>query len=129
MSNEKAKKPHNYSVGKDAKKEKKPRIYLSGPITGIPNYKKDFELVRLDLEGMGYKNIVNPAELDEVITNGSYEEYMKICLALLDMCDMVVLLPGWEKSAGANREYGYAIARNKAVLEWKDVSVSKGEDN
>lgn len=96
------------------------RIYLSGPITGITNYKKDFEVIKIMLMQRGHKNIVNPAELDGVIINGEYEEYMKMCFALIDMCDVVVLLPGWEKSAGANRELGYAIGQGKRVFVWNE---------
>ena len=111
MKHEKEQKPHKDSLEQ--------RIYLSGPITGIPNYKKDFEIVKLDLESQGYKKIINPAELDEVINNGDYEEYMKICIALIDMSDLVMLIPGWEKSAGANREMGYALGKDIAVTTYE----------
>lgn len=65
---------------------------------------------------MGYVNVINPAELDEVIANGSYEEYMKICIALMDLCDVIVMIPGWEKSVGANRELGYAMGKEKRIF-------------
>lgn len=110
---------------KGAKKFK--RIYLSGAITGVPNYKNDFEMVKLDLEAKGYKNIINPAELDNVIINGDYEEYMQICLALIDMCSIVILIPGWEKSAGANREMGYALGKNKTVVTYEDLMIESAE--
>lgn len=96
------------------------RIYLSGPITGVPNYKKDFEVVKIRLTQKGHCNIVNPAELDGVISNGEYEEYMNMCFALMDMCDVIVLLPGWEKSSGANRELGYAIGKSKRIFIWDE---------
>lgn len=86
------------------------RIYLSGPITGIADYHQRFEWAKSRLEAAGHYDIVNPAELDKVIQRGSYEEYMKICLMLIDGCTDMVMLPGWESSLGANREYGYAKA-------------------
>lgn len=97
------------------------RIYLSGPITGIADYHQRFEKAKVELVAAGYKNIVNPAELDGVINEGKYEEYMSLCMSLLDMCDVVVMLPGWKESFGANREYGYALAKNKLIFELEDM--------
>lgn len=97
------------------------RIYLSGPITGIADYHQRFEKAKVELVAAGYKNIANPAELDGVINEGKYDEYMSICMSLLDMCDVVVMLPGWKESFGANREYGYALAKNKMIFELEDM--------
>ncbi len=97
------------------------RIYLSGPITGIADYHQRFEKAKVELVAAGYKNIANPAELDGVINEGKYEEYMSLCMNLLDMCDVVVMLPGWKESFGANREYGYALAKNKLIFELEDM--------
>lgn len=97
------------------------RIYLSGPITGIADYKQRFEKAKVELVAAGYNNIANPAELDGVINEGKYEEYMSLCMNLLDMCDVVVMLPGWKESFGANREYGYALAKNKLIFELEDM--------
>ena len=97
------------------------RIQLSGPITGIADYHQRFEKAKVELVAAGYKNIANPAELDGVINEGKYEEYMSLCMSLLDMCDVVVMLPGWKESLGANREYGYALAKNKMIFELEDM--------
>ena len=97
------------------------RIYLSGPITGIADYHQRFEKAKVELVAAGYKNIANPAELDGVINEGKYDEYMSLCMNLLDMCDVVVMLPGWKESFGANREYGYALAKNKLIFELEDM--------
>ena len=97
------------------------RIYLSGPITGIADYHQRFEKAKVELVAAGYKNIANPAELDGVINEAKYEEYMSLCMSLLDMCDVVVMLPGWKESFGANREYGYALAKNKLIFELEDM--------
>ena len=97
------------------------RIYLSGPITGIADYHQRFEKAKVELVAAGYNNIANPAELDGVINEGKYDEYMSLCMSLLDMCDVVVMLPGWKESFGANREYGYALAKNKLIFELEDM--------
>ena len=96
-----------------------PRIYLSGAITGVQDYKRDFDSVESNLNDLGMDRIINPAWLDMVIEKGDYEEYMKACLNLVDMCDIVIMLPGWEKSAGANREMGYALGKGKVVIDWE----------
>lgn len=98
--------------------EIKNRVYLSGPITGVPNYKEDFETVEAELKRIGCTKLVNPGWLDIVLTNANYEEYMSICIHMLEMCDTIMMLPGWETSAGANREMGYALALGKQVVEW-----------
>ena len=46
----------------------------------------------------------------------TYEEHMKMSLAMLDMCGAIYMLKGWEKSCGANREYGYAMAKDYIIL-------------
>ena len=51
----------------------------------------------------------------------AYEEYMTICLHLLDMAEALVQLPGWEKSLGANRELGYSLARDLIVVRYEDM--------
>lgn len=97
------------------------RIYLSGPITGIADYHQRFEKAKVDLVAAGYINIANPAELDGVINKAEYEEYMSLCMSLMEMCDVVVMLPGWKNSLGANREYGYALGKDKLIFELEDM--------
>ena len=48
--------------------------------------------------------------------NADYEDYMKADLLLLGMCDAIYMLKGWEKSCGANREYGYALAKGMEIM-------------
>ena len=37
-------------------------------------------------------------------------------LVLLDLCDTIYMLKGWEQSCGANREYGYALAKGLDIM-------------
>lgn len=76
-------------------------IYLSGPMTGLPDYNYPaFEVAAKRLREMG--NIVkSPAELEQEET---HEDYMRKCVQELALCDVIALLPGWEDSKGARGE-------------------------
>ena len=97
------------------------RLYISGPITGIENYRRIFQGAKDALLAKGY-DVVNPAELTEVIGDSfTYDEILAIDLDLLARCDAVVQLPGWENSRGANVEYGYALAADKIIIKLEDI--------
>lgn len=93
------------------------RIYISGPITNVEDYEEKFEKAATALRSNGYKDIVNPAELAKVLPEGEYDEYMEICLKLLEGCDRMVMLPGWELSRGCNIEYGFVKGYQAAGAE------------
>lgn len=101
--------------------KRKPVAYIAGAITGLDDYQKTFLRAKSTLEGNGY-NAINPAELKSVLhAEASYEDYMDICLMLVKKSDFLVLLPGWEKSPGANRELGYAKGLDKIVLTLEEI--------
>jgi len=96
----------------------KQRLYLSGPITGVPNYMDIFNRAEAVLVRAGYQ-VVNPANMCYVLNSeASHEDYMTVDMALLRMCDVLVQLPGWEKSIGCNREYGMALERDMVILDY-----------
>ena len=90
------------------------RIYISGPITNVPDYKEKFARAEQNLKAK-YPDaeIINPTVLDKLPLE--YDEYMKLDLMLLDMCDAIYMMNGWEKSKGACIEFGYSIAKGKAI--------------
>lgn len=103
-------------------------LYLSGPITGQKDYVRDFGNAAYKLKCEGYK-VINPAKMDEVLPSGTdYESFMKIDLQLLDMSTVLVQLPGWEKSLGCQREYGYALAAGKMVVSLDSLIGGKDGD-
>lgn len=92
------------------------RIYISGPITNVPDYKDKFEQAEKKLKVMHPDaEIINPTVLSALPL--TYDEYMDLDLQLLDMCGAIYMLGGWEKSKGACIEYGYALAKDLIVLE------------
>ena len=88
------------------------RIYISGPITGTEDYLERFSKVEEKLKEEGH-SVMNPAAIISMMPKDmTYEECMDMCIAMLDMCDAIYMMEGWEKSCGANREYGYALAKD-----------------
>ena len=58
--------------------------------------------------------IINPTVLDKLPL--TYDEYMELDLMLLDMCGVIYMMNGWEKSKGACIEFGYAVAKELIIL-------------
>ena len=92
------------------------RVYISGAITDVDDYKEHFDRAERQLKAKGYE-VFNPTVFDDKLPQLTYEEYMKLDLALLDMCEVIYMLEGWKKSFGANREYGYALAKGLKIVE------------
>lgn len=97
------------------------RVYLAGPITGKRGYKSAFDREEYNQQLKG-NVVLNPAVLPKGLDE---DRYLPICLAMIDACDAVQFLPGWEKSAGARVEEAYAIRQGKIRIypggktEWK----------
>ena len=92
------------------------KVYISGAISGTTDFMERFAKAEKGLTENGY-SAVNPAKVNaQLPEDTSYEEYMKMCFCMLDMCDSICMLKGWEKSCGANRELGYALAMKKTVF-------------
>lgn len=94
------------------------RIYLSGPITGHEDYIKNFNKAAEEVQtSFNGAEIINPANLRFVMPpNSTWKEYMRICHELLDMADVIYMLPGWSESKGACIEYGYALAKDITII-------------
>ena len=94
-------------------------VYISGPITGKANYKKDFERAEAELRSRGC-TVLNPAKLPDGLTNA---EYMRINFASIDSADAVLLLPDWCSSPGASLEWMYCEYIGKPCSEDYDKIV------
>ena len=88
------------------------KAYIAGKITGDENYRRKFQTAREKLEEHGF-TVINPAELPEGMRP---EDYMRICLAMMDSADIVAFLPDYDQSRGGSAGVGV-------------VSVCKQADN
>lgn len=94
------------------------KIYLSGPMSGIdgfnyPAFKKAAEKLRTD----GH-HVENPAEvqLDDGVAP-TWQNFMRKDVKLIAECEIIALLPGWEKSRGSTLELHLATQLGLSVMQ------------
>lgn len=79
------------------------RVYISGPMTGLPEFNfPAFHAAARLLRAAGHE-AVNPAEINAE-TGGDWHYYLRADIKALCDCDALALLPGWEGSKGAHLE-------------------------
>jgi len=99
------------------------KIYITGPMTGCEDWNRiRFHCAELRLSCAGH-TVLNPAKHipmvnPEAITHG---EYMAIAKAMIDCCDAVYLLDGWEQGKGAQIEEAYATEKFKGLIYEGDL--------
>ena len=76
------------------------KVYIAGKITGDPNYKQKFDEAEKKLRKEGHV-VITPAALPGGM---SPEDYMRICIPMIDSADAVAFLPDWKDSKGARIE-------------------------
>ena len=92
-------------------------IYLSGSITNTLDYKEKFADAEKKMQQLfPTAKIINPAKV-QLPENSTHADYMKVDFMFLDLADAICMLSGWECSKGACMEYGYAKAKNIAIME------------
>lgn len=99
-------------------------LYLSGPISGDPNYKEKFLGAEDYLGAWKGHTVLNPAVLPEGLP---YEDYMRIDLAMLHAAEGVVMLRGWKKSQGARKELEIALATGRKKIFFGIESIPFAE--
>lgn len=99
------------------------KLYLSGPMTGRPNFNYDtFNEVAEELR-QRFHQVINPAEIefpDPGLNKNSTEtwaHYLSHAIRVMLDCSIIVLLPEWETSRGAVVEVNLADVLNYHVFE------------
>jgi len=90
------------------------KVFISGAIKNQPDFNRAaFYRAEMMLTKQGHA-VMNPVKLhpeDPSLFDPS--EYIHVCLAMIDICDMVYFLDGWEKSVGSRQEFQYAMEKHK----------------
>lgn len=92
------------------------KVYIAGKITGLDNSEifKKFYDSKKQLEKHGY-TVMSPAVL--ALNQGfDHSDYMHICYAMIDVCDIVFLQKDWQQSKGARMEFQYAKKTKKKIF-------------
>ena len=89
-------------------------VYISGPITDVPDYKEKFGLIEASLKLEGYET-VNPSNVN-LGENATWEEYMRHDIKLLCDCDAVLMMKRWQRSKGARVENYIAKKLGRLVI-------------
>lgn len=100
--------------------------YVSGPYRAKTEWEVRQNIehaaeIAADLWKMGYAVIcphTNSAFMGGVVPD---ETFLQGDLAILERCDVLVLMPNWEKSEGAKVEKEFAEACGIPVREWIDL--------
>ncbi len=104
------------------------RIFISGPITGTDDYIDRFLRAEIKLTEEGY-TVVNPAGvLAQLPVTFSWGTCMAITLALLEECDSIYMLKGWEHSKGAQMEHTFAAGLGKEIV-YEEKKAAAEADN
>lgn len=107
------------------------RIYISGPITNVKNWKKNFLLAEKKILELDKTfAVVNPLKISERIEKDfakyektpDYQDYMREDIKLLADCNAICMLPGWKRSKGARLEYRIAKILNLTIIELWSVN-------
>lgn len=108
-------------------------IYIAGPITGLPReeYMGAFKYWENTLKRYEPNSIIlNPAEKNDNLEGLglTHEQFITICKGMIDACDEVYFMPGYEKSEGARAEFHHAKEKGiTRCLITIQVSSEKGE--
>lgn len=90
------------------------RVYISGPISGVSDFKTRFQRVEDALRDLNPKQILNPANLPEGWT---YKQYMEACCTMVFNSEAIVMLDGWAESMGAKAELALAASLKLPVFK------------
>lgn len=102
----------------------KTKVYIAGRITGNAGYKEEFAEARAFYEGHGFV-VLDPSAMPEGM---EWADYARICAAMIDSADAVVLLPDWEMSPGARLEKAYAEYIRRGVIYHEEMIGERAEN-
>jgi nucleoside 2-deoxyribosyltransferase len=106
----------------------KKKVYLSGPMTGYPEYNYPaFNEAAKYLRDLGF-DVYNPAENEfELDENGEFpirKAFGEYCQYITQDADMIVALNGWAASKGARAETELGSAIGIPVFSFPNLKES-----
>lgn len=104
-------------------------VYMAGPMANLParNYPA-FREFTAQWRDSGW-SVISPHEAFGEEASDRYQQYMRLDIHSLLCVDAIALMPGWEKSQGAQTELGVALGLGLNVydaLTMKPLRVKRG---
>ena len=100
-------------------------VYIAGPMTGVKSANRPlFAEAAEALRKIGYI-VLNPGTLPLDMPKN---RYMPICFSMIQAADLVCVLPGHEKSAGASIEVAFAKYQDKPVVTYGWITGKEVEE-
>lgn len=96
--------------------------YLSHPLTSFGSLDYNYQSESLCVTEIYMKNravgLVRPLKClpDARYANLDQADAMEKCIALLRICDGIILCPEWDRSAGCLEEFNYAKDEGKEII-------------
>ena len=100
-------------------------IYIAGPMTGVKSANRPlFAEAAEELRKIGYI-VLNPGTLPLGMPK---DRYMPICFSMMQAADLICVLPGHEKSAGASIEVAFAKYQDKPIVTYGWITGKEVEE-
>ena len=101
------------------------KIYIAGKMTGMKDHNRQaFNRADALFSALGF-TVLNPARHIPLVRPDrvSHDQYMMIAKAMLDACDAIYMLDGWQESVGATMEHGWAV--NMGISIWYEGGANE----
>ena len=106
----------------------KQRVYLSGKVTGESDFFSKFFKAEEAFKDAGYE-VANPALICAMLPKSyTHEEYMNVCMTILDTCDAVHVIDGEETSEGVKEEIAYAEFIGLPFIPFPEAQKAEEEE-
>ena len=98
-------------------------VFISGPMTGYPNYNRErfYQLEERIRNDFGCF-VINSADIPDGYT---YDEYMLVNEELVAISDIIVQMDNWNESFGATREFIWGIKLRKPIMRESQLPMEK----
>lgn len=101
--------------------------YLAHPLTSVGsidyNYKSESMCYTEIIMNNNAARIVRPLKClpDARMVDVDQKTAMEKCIALLQVCEGIILCPGWESSKGCQEEFKYAKDTGKEIIYFDEL--------
>lgn len=115
------------------------RVFISQPMTGhtLEEVKSEREAVIAIMQQLdkGLRTFGHTVEVVDSFDEEAFKEHrnplecLGDCIKIMSTCNVVVFVPGWEKSRGCRVEHLCAVEYNISTVMLKDTNTYTGSQN